>query len=120
MGLSAAQCEFRFYAELNDFLSPALRGHAFPRRFQGTPAVKDTIEALGVPHTEIDLILVDGKPVRFSHKLRGGERIAVYPVFERLDITPIARLRPRPLRVPRFVADVHLGTLARRLRLLGF
>jgi uncharacterized protein with PIN domain len=44
----------------------------------------------------------------------------VYPEFERFDITPIHRLRPKPLRRPRFVADVHLGTLARYLRLLGF
>jgi uncharacterized protein len=49
-----------------------------------------------------------------------GERVAVYPEFERSDITPLYRLRPRPLREPRFVADVHLGTLARFLRLLGF
>jgi uncharacterized protein with PIN domain len=118
--MAAGECEFRFYEELNGFLSPARRTRAFRYRFNGTPAVKDTIEALGVPHTEIDLILVDGVPVRFSHRLRGGERIAVYPEFERLDISPIARLRPAPLRIPRFVADVHLGTLARYLRLLGF
>jgi uncharacterized protein with PIN domain len=73
-----------------------------------------------VPHTEIDLILVDGRSVTFSHRLRGGERVAVYPVFERFDISPLHRLRPKPLRNPRFVVDVHLGTLARYLRLLGF
>jgi uncharacterized protein with PIN domain len=73
-----------------------------------------------VPHTEIDLILVDGRSVRFDRKLLGGERIAVYPEFERFDISPLHRLRPKPLREPRFVADVHLGTLARFLRLLGF
>lgn len=115
-----SECEFRFYEELNDFLATARRRHAFRYRFRGTPAVKDAIEAIGVPHTEVDLILVDGVSARFSHRLRGGERIAVYPVFERLDITPVARLRPTPLRTPRFVADVHLGTLARYLRLLGF
>jgi uncharacterized protein with PIN domain len=86
----------------------------------GTPSVKDAIESLGVPHTEIDLILVDGRSVRFDRRLQGGERVAVYPEFERFDISPLHRLRPRPLRVPRFVADVHLGTLARFLRLLGF
>lgn len=73
-----------------------------------------------MPHTEIDLILVDGRSVRFAHKLNGGERVAVYPEFERFDISPLHRLRPKPLRKPRFVADVHLGTLARFLRLLGF
>jgi len=82
--------------------------------------VKDAIESLGVPHTEIDLILVDGVSVGFDRRLRGGERVAVYPEFERFDITPIHRLRPAPLREPRFVADIHLGTLARYLRLLGF
>jgi uncharacterized protein with PIN domain len=82
--------------------------------------VKDAIEAAGVPHTEVDLILVDGRSVRFDHQLRGGERVAVYPMFERFDITPLYRLRPKPLRQPRFVVDVHLGTLARYLRLLGF
>ena len=110
---------FRFYEELNDFLSPQLRKKPVVRRFCGTPSVKDTIEAIGVPHTEIDLILVDGVSVDFSHRLRGGERVGVYPVFERFDITPITRLRPRPLRTPRFVLDVHLGRLARHLRLVG-
>lgn len=114
------EAEFRFYEELNDFLPAALRKRSFSQRIDGTPSVKDVIESLGVPHTEIDLILVDGQSVRFDHKLRGGERVAVYPMFERLDITPLHRLRPRPLRDPRFVADVHLGKLARFLRLLGF
>ena len=114
------ESEFRFYEELNDFLPPARRKRAFTITFDGTPAVKDTIESVGVPHTEIDLILVDGKSVRFAHRLGGGERVAVYPMFERLDVRPLYRLRPRPLRRTRFVADVHLGALARRLRLLGF
>ena len=112
--------EFRFYEELNDYLPAALRKRAFTRTITGTPSVKDAIEAVGVPHTEIDLILVDGRSVRFDHRLRGGERVAAYPMFERFDITPIHRLRPKPLREPRFVADVHLGALARLLRLLGF
>ena len=114
------EAELRFYEELNDYLPPERRKRAFTHAFDGTPAVKDVIEALGVPHTEVDLILVDGRSVRFSHRLRGGERVAVYPVFERFDIRPLYRLRPRPLRRTRFVADVHLGRLARYLRLLGF
>jgi uncharacterized protein with PIN domain len=113
-------CEFRFYEELNDYLPPGQRKRTITREINGTPSVKDAIEALGVPHTEIDLILVDGRSVRFDRRLQGGERVAVYPEFERFDITPLYRLRPRPLRRPRFVADVHLGTLARFLRLLGF
>ncbi|NIM00970.1 MAG: twitching motility protein PilT [Acidobacteria bacterium] len=111
---------FRFYEELNDFLPPDRRKAAFDHPFNGTPAVKDVIEAIGVPHPEIDLILVDGASVGFDHRLQGGERVAVYPMFERIDVAPVTRLRPQPLRDPRFVLDVHLGKLARYLRLLGF
>jgi uncharacterized protein len=118
--LATSQAEFRFYEELNDFLAPALRKHAFTYAFNGTPSIKDAIEAIGVPHAEVDLVLVDGESVDFSRRLAGGERVAVYPVFERLDISPVTRLRARPLRLTRFVLDVHLGKLARYLRLLGF
>ena len=113
-------CEFRFYAELNEFVRPRPEGAAFPYRFDGAPAVKDAIEALGVPHTEVDLILVNGVSVPFAHPLHDGDRVAVYPVFEGLDIAGLTRLRPAPLRDPKFICDVHLGKLARRLRVLGF
>jgi hypothetical protein len=116
----AASAEFRFYEELNDFLPRERRGNSFTCSVAGTRSVKDAIESIGVPHTEVDLILVDGQSVGFDRVLRGGERVAVYPVFERLDIAPLQHLRPRPLRQPRFVLDTHLGTLARHLRLAGF
>jgi uncharacterized protein with PIN domain len=86
----------------------------------GQPSVKDAIEALGVPHPEVDLILVNGASVGFDHRLRHGDRIAVYPVFESLDISPLIRLRAKPLRATAFILDVHLGKLARLLRMLGF
>lgn len=110
--------EIRFYAELRLFVdSPDGRVVC---SFDVSPSVKALIESCGVPHTEVDLILVDGESVDFSHRIEGGERISVYPVFESFDISPLSRLRPRPLREPRFVADGHLGLLARYLRLLGF
>lgn len=120
MPTALRQCEFRFYEELNDFLPPDKRRRPFTHFFDGTPSVKDRIEALGAPHTEVDLILVDGVSVSFAHRLHGGERVSVYPMFERLDIANLTHLRPEPLREPRFVLDVHLGKLARYLRLLGF
>lgn len=110
---------FRFYAELNDFLPPEKRKRDIEHEFFGTPTVKDAIEALGVPHVEVDLVLVNGEPVDFSYHLRDGDRVAVYPVFETLDISGVTRLRSKPLRRPKFVADVHLGKLVRILRLLG-
>lgn len=111
---------FRFYGELNDFLPSKHRQRDIEYRFQNTPAIKDAIEALGVPHTEVDLIVVNGQSVGFAYRLRDGDRVAVYPVFESLDISPIVQLREKPLRHIAFIADVHLGKLARLLRLLGF
>lgn len=110
---------FRFYAELNDFLPASRRQRAFEHSFNGAPAVKDTIEALGVPHTEVDLILVDGAPVGFDHLLQDGDRVSVYPPFVTLDLGDIQRLQPENLRSARFVLDIHLGKLAGYLRMLG-
>jgi hypothetical protein len=78
------------------------------------------IESFGVPHTEVDIILVNGQSVDFSCIVQDGDHISVYPVFESLDVSPLVRLRPVPLRTPAFVLDANLGRLARYLRLLGF
>lgn len=115
-----ARAHFRFYAELNDFLPPERRARTFPHDFIDTAAVKDMVESFGVPHTEVDLILVNGESVDFGHIVREGDRISVYPVFEAFDIAPLSRVRPEPLREPRFVLDLHLGRLAGYLRMAGF
>jgi uncharacterized protein with PIN domain len=78
------------------------------------------IEALGVPHTEVELVLVNGESVAFDRVLGEGDRVAVYPVFEAFDVTPLLRVREQALRETRFVADAHLGGLAHLLRLFGF
>ena len=116
----AGYVNVRAYAELSDFLGPESHGIAVRRPFRSHQTVKDVLEAMGIPHTEVDLILVNGNAVDFSHRPTAGDRIAVYPVFEALDIGSTARLRPVPLRDPRFVIDVNLGRLARLLRVLGF
>lgn len=77
------------------------------------------IESLGVPHSEIDLILVNGKSVDFLYIVNDNDDISVYPVFESFDISNLTHLRPKPLREPKFILDVHLGQLARYLRMLG-
>ena len=114
------QVTIRFYEELNDFLPPDKRKRDFLQPLNHPGSVKDFIENIGVPHTEIDLILVNGTSVDFSYQVRDGDRISVYPVFESLDITHATRLRPVPLRETRFVLDQHLGKLAHYLRMLGF
>ena len=111
---------FRFYAELNDHLAPEQQYNAVEKAFFAPGAVKDMIESFGVPHTEVDLIAVNGRPVDFSYRVQNGDRIAVYPMFESFDVGREQRLRPAPLRNPRFILDVHLGKLAAYLRMLGF
>ena len=114
---------FRFYAELNNFLAPWHRQRMFSHPCSRDATVKHMIEALGVPHTEVELICVDGVPVGFSHRLQDGERVSVYPaftLFDIVDIAPSLRLRPEPEAPGRFIADAHLGQLAKSLRMLGF
>jgi uncharacterized protein len=115
-----ANLSLRFYEELNDFLPPHKRKVCFRHSAPADASIKDIIESLGVPHTEIDLILVNNKSVDFSHQVQEGDYVSVYPVFESIDISEIIHLRPEPLRKMLFILDVHLGKLARYLRLLGF
>lgn len=111
---------FRFYGELNDFL-PACRKEAGSLyAFNGHPGIKDAIEAQGVPHTEVGLIVVNGRSAGFDYKLCEGDCVVVYSVFDCPEISPVILLREAPVRRTAFVLDVHLGKLARILRLLGF
>jgi uncharacterized protein len=111
---------FRFYEELNDFLPEEKRKVAFVHEFIDRTSVKDMVESLGVPHTEIDMILVNSNSVDFSYIVEDGDNISVYPVFESLDVTDIQHLRDKPLREPKFIADVHLGALVKYMRMMGF
>jgi uncharacterized protein len=116
MNQPVGRVSIRCYAQLAE-----LAGRPETEVPVGAPrSVKDVIESIGVPHPEIALVLVDGTPVDFAHRIGGGERIAVYPPaasFAGLVGPPLAPPLPDPRR---FVLDVHLGTLTRRLRLLGF
>ena len=116
----AEEVQIRCYAELNDYLPPERRYRAFPWPLPGVRTVQRVIAALGLPEKEVDLALVNGQSVGLEDCLRPGDRLSLYPVFESLDISSLTRLPDRPLREPRFVLDVHLGTLARLLRMLGF
>ncbi|MCE5345369.1 MAG: Mut7-C ubiquitin/RNAse domain-containing protein [Bacteroidales bacterium] len=111
---------FRFYEELNDFLPIGKRKQFFLYSFNGNPSVKDIIEALGVPHVEVDLILVNSLSVSFSYKLLNGDSVSVFPVFESFDISSVTHLREKPLRELKFILDVHLGKLTKYMRLCNF
>jgi uncharacterized protein with PIN domain len=111
---------FRFYGDLSDFLPPHRRQRELRHPVQEHSTVKDTIEAIGVPHPEIGLILIDGASVGFDHRIPVNSRVSVYPYFGNIDVAGISRVLPPPLEDIRFVLDVHLGKLATYLRLLGF
>jgi uncharacterized protein with PIN domain len=111
---------FRFYGRLAQFLSKKWGDAYVPYELNGIVVVKHAIEAQGIPHTEVDLILVNGESAGFYHRLSEGDFITVFPAFTSLDISTIQKLRPVLPYPPRFVIDNHLGQLARNLRLLGF
>jgi len=110
----------RFYQELSFFIPKYMNGKRVEKPFPKDCSVKHAIETFGVPHTEVDLILVNEKPVTFDYNLQNGDDVSVYPVFESFDISETSRLQQSPLRNTKFIADVHLKKLTTYLRLCGF
>jgi uncharacterized protein len=115
-----SQATFSFHAELNDFLPLGRRAAPFDHAFAGRVSIKDMIEALGVPHTEVEAILVGGQSVDFAYLVRDGDQVAVYPASALPPNLSRVPLRPPHPAEPRFVLDTHLGQLAAYLRMLGF
>jgi uncharacterized protein len=106
--------QFLFLGSLNDFLRKGKRDAWLSYTFTGNPAVKDAIEAIGVPHLEIREVLVNKENVPFTYRLKSGDEVMVYPH----DGREVELLKG--IVAIRFVLDVHLGTLARSLRMFGF
>ncbi len=112
--------EIRFYGDLDDFLPPRLRQRPFHQSaYEGRQSVKHHIESLGVPHTEVEAILANGRSVNFNYPVQAGDTIGVYPPFHTPDVSPLLPLRPSLTPPYCFILDNHLGKLARYLRLLG-
>ena len=78
------------------------------------------VEALGVPHTEVDIILVNGHSVDWSYRLHAEDHVSVYPPSHSIDVAQLQHLSSQPPHPNRFVLDSHLGRLAAYLRMLGF
>ncbi|CAB3768414.1 hypothetical protein GQ57_02630 [Burkholderia sp. MSh2] len=112
-----ATATFRFHDELNAFLAHTLRDRAFARACARDATVKHAIEALGIPHTEIGRLHVNGAPATLDRRLDEGDRVDAYP--ERAQPAAVERLAQPPAEW-RFLADAHLGGLAQLLRLAGF
>ncbi len=111
---------FRIYAELNDFLPKQKKQVSFEYSFAGPLKVHEAILSLHIPLSEVDLILVNGCSKGVDYWISNGDYISVYPVFESFNISSLNSLRPEPLRNSKFILDVHLGKLAKFLRMAGF
>ena len=120
------QVNIRFYEELNDFLAQYQCDTDFDVDLKKVRSVKDLIESVGIPHTEIDVIIVNEESVGFNYQVQPDDHISVYPVSDLLPesilIEPSALLHCQSQLSgdARFVLDVHLGRLAAYLRMLGF
>ena len=117
---SPAHVDVRFFGDLDDLVAPWRRNHYSSVSVHAGTTVKDLVESLGVPHTEVDVIVVNGRSVGFDERVHEGDRVDAHPSSHDMGVTPLVRLRPPPPAPPRFLLDVHLGRLARYLRLLGF
>ncbi len=111
---------FKCYAELNDFLPENQKYKSFFFSIKTPVVVSEAIASIGIPLSEVDLILVNSNPVELSYKLSSGDYISVYPVFESFDISSLKKTQKEPLRKTKFIADAHLGKLTKYLRMLGF
>jgi uncharacterized protein with PIN domain len=107
-----------FFGDLVYFLKRSGIAPTTQRVLKERTSVKDVIEACGVPHPEIDFIIIDGAAANFSRVLKENTAIKVYPVGFTYEPFPSPPLQRR--NITRFVADGHLGKLTRNLRLLGF
>jgi uncharacterized protein with PIN domain len=117
--VAAVAVTVRFYGPLNDFLPRARHGRRFVHRLRAPASVKDTIEALGVPHPEVDVILVNGRAVDFTARVDDHDDLAVYPPFTSIPLDGVTRVGVVPANPPRFAVDIHLSKLASWLRLAG-
>jgi hypothetical protein len=83
-------------------------------------SIKDAIEALGVPHTEIACVIINNNEHHFESLLEDHANVMVFPPIPPFDVTMSTLLRPKPLPSIRFLADANVGKLARLLRMAGF
>jgi uncharacterized protein with PIN domain len=116
--VNAFTVRLRFRGDLDFFLGSNAGDTVVERSLTEKTSIKDVIESCGVPHPEVDSILVDEQAVGFDYTLTNDAKVEVLPVEYRG--TDRTEKRLQTIDISRFVADGHLGTLARNLRLLGF
>ncbi len=119
-GVAMLTVNVRCYAELNDHLEAARRYVTSDLTLDDGATIETAIAVLLLERSEIDLVLLDGRPSQLNHPLHNQAHLALYPVFESIDIAAAGPAQGSPIRQPRFIVDVHLGKLASHLRMFGF
>jgi hypothetical protein len=117
--MSINSCSIRYYGNLKELLDKRKK----ERRdffFTGSPGIKDIVEADGIPHTEVSLVIVNGYSAGWDYRLKNGDYCAIYPCFDEIDIKSESLVLEPEYPRGRFIIDVHLGKLCRYLRMLGF
>ena len=113
------QLKIIFPKEFNSFKRRKNKDQEIIYPLERKTSIKNIIESLGVPHTEIGKIVVEDKDVDFNYIPANSQKITVLPIIPPFDVTRPSLLRPEPLQKIRFVVDVNVGKLARLLRMLG-
>ena len=116
--MKSFKVRLRFNGDLNVFLGSKAKDAVIERPLAEKTSIKDVIESCGVPHPEVDLILVDDQTVGFDYTLASDAKVEVFSIENRQ--TYYMEKRLQTIGITRFVADGHLGGLTRNLRLLGF
>jgi uncharacterized protein with PIN domain len=114
------EATFYFYGALDYFLHASQRGQPIAYRFDQRNSVKDAVEAIGPPHPEVKLLMVNGVSVGWEYVVQPDDEIHVYDDFTAVSVGASIRLIPPYPGRPRFILDTHLGKLTGYLRMLGF
>lgn len=109
----------RFYEELNEFIPEEKRKIRFSHTIPFRTSVKDLIESFNIPHTQVNMIIVNDEQRNFSYLVHDNDRISVYPFFHTFNVSSISKIHQKIPNKIRFIADQHLGKLARNLRMCG-
>ncbi len=111
------KASFQFFGQCQDFIGEDLHDKPIEYAFNDKPSIKDAVEALGVPHPELGAIKVNQHYVDFNYALNDGDEVSVFPLPYQDESVALLYM---PKQGATFLLDVHLGGLARYLRIAGF
>jgi len=112
--------EIVFSEGLRELRRHGLKCDSIDYRLERRASIKDIVESLGIPHTEVGAVRVGNQTTDFGFIPEPGQQIRVSEIAPPFDVTRPSQLRPVPLPTVRFVVDVNVGRLAALLRLAGF